>query len=110
MISKGWVFLDENSTTTNSAPLAIINNDMMILQVTSTTDPVGNVSVVVYGKTDLDTELWTALGVVNASSLKVEQVITTTGNYFLPITGISQIYVASSTTAGDTKVYAKLAY
>lgn len=69
MISKSFVFLDKDSTGTNSNPLVITNNNLLTLQVTSTTDPVGNVSVVVYGKTDLDSDSWTALGVVNASSL-----------------------------------------
>ena len=105
MINKTFVFLDDTSTTTTSNPLIITNNNLLTIQVESATTP----NITVYGKTDVDATTGTVLAVINSATLNVVESITAVGNYFLPVTGISQVYVVNGGAAGSVKVFGKLA-
>lgn len=104
MINKTFVFLDDTSTTTTSNPLIIANNNMLTIQVEASSTP----DVTVYGLTDVEA-VGQHMAVIDCATLKVVETITSAGNYFLPVTGISQVYVENNGTAGSVKIYGKLA-
>jgi len=106
MILKGFLFLDENDTTGESAELSCSTARQLALSVEKmTADPI---DLEVNGLVDMKGSTAYTLGVIKASDLSTASSISDEGIYYVPLDGINAVYIANNSTPGNCIVFGTL--
>ena len=108
MVVQDFVFLDSTSISLESNVLDVRYDAK---QITLEVQPVvtgGTVNITVKGKVDSNSNVFTNLAVLSATSLENVASITAAGIYYIPVEGIRSCKLVSATTAGDTKAIGRI--
>lgn len=106
MILKGFLFLDENDTSGESAELSCSTARQLALSVEGASG--ATIDLEVNGRVDMESSTAHTLGVLNASDLSTSSSISDGGIYYVPLDGVNMVSIKNNGTAGNCIVFGTL--